>query len=55
MSRDLIHATLSAVIGVVTSASGFYSGSTLQAWAGGVFVGLSFAWVGVWAATRADS
>jgi len=54
MSADLRWALINALLGVAATLAGIYTGATFPAWAGGFFLGLSLAWVAVWAATRKD-
>lgn len=52
VSNDLRWALINALLGIAATVAGIYTGATFPTWAGGFFLGLSLAWVAVWAATR---
>lgn len=52
MSNDLRWAFITALLGIAATVVGIYADATFPTWAGGFYLGLSLAWVAVWAATR---
>lgn len=51
-TTDLRWALINALLSIAATLAGIHTGATFPTWVGGFFLGLSLAWVAVWAATR---